>query len=133
MDTASLTDLTVTLGLRRILRVVEAHESTYRIASEILAVGLTLPQESKAAFVTALARFYQDDNDPESWPEWRKFKAKLQGYLLKAQALVQQVDMLLQDVEISEPTLKQLEMFASTTARTGVDMTTGEVTQDVEA
>jgi hypothetical protein len=132
MEEQSFTDLTMLVGLRRILRFVEAKESKYRIASEMLAVGLMLPQESKAAFITTVARFYQDDSDPESFPEWRKFRGKLQSYLLKAQALAQQVDMLLQDQEVREVSLKQLELFASAQGRNGVDMTTGEVIQEAE-
>ena len=119
------------LAYAAILRVLqfaakEPPPSPYAMACEILGVGMLVPQEAKGAYIVGLAGLYHEkDVDAD---EWRKFRVKLQTLLLKQQGLVQGAEMLLQDWQIDQPTLKQMDLFVQAKARSSaVDMTTGEV------
>lgn len=113
-------------ALLHLLRFATAKPSMYTMACEILRSAMMVPQESKGLFVNGLAQLYTDAAD--AGDAWIKFRSKLQGILLKQQGLIQALELLLQDWQIEEPTIKQMEMFAAAKARTDVpDMTTGEV------
>lgn len=118
-------------AILQVLQFAVRKPSPYAMAREILTVGMLVPQEAKGAFINGLAGLYHEKGIEVE--EWRKFRTKLQGLLLKQLALIQGAEMLLQDWRIDEPTLKQMEMFAAPKVKPAVpDMTTGEAFKDEE-
>jgi hypothetical protein len=109
-----------------VLKYADTKPTPYDFAREILTTGLMLPQEAKGAYINGLARlFREEETDPAAW---FRFRTKLQTMLLKAQALVQAAEMLLQDWQIEEPAVKQLGLFAQAGSRETVNFSTGDVT-----
>jgi hypothetical protein len=113
-------------AILQVLQFAVTKPSPYAMAREILTTGMLVPQECKGAFINGLASLYVEKGTDSD--EWRKFRVKLQGLLLKQLGLVQAAEILLQDWQIEEPTLKQMELFTQAGPKTEtVNMTTGEV------
>ena len=121
MDPTTQTAL-VNGALLSLLRLAGEQPTPYALAQALLTAGMQLPQECKGAYVNGAARLFTEDRTPSD--EWIKFRNKLQAQMLKTQALVQAVELLLQDWRIEEPTVRQLQLFEQVR---GVDMTTGEM------